>query len=171
MKRSQSKLTEKYEALARVIDMNGPTIKRVLEEALADRSPRIKALAAEGIGKKRIKSLLPNLLAMIRDKNSWVRRTAIESIGQLSSSRTAALAIVDCLNDKEKLVRVSTAEALGEIGKSENRPRSGISQTHFPTDPLWFGRMLPTRWVESARAELVRFCRITCRKNGTIESK
>lgn len=60
MKKLKNKtVIERYEALEKLINEDSSCLELALGKALLDRSPRIRWLAAETIGEKQLKKLLP----------------------------------------------------------------------------------------------------------------
>lgn len=119
MKKLKKNVIERYEELERLINENGLEIEAAISNALQDKSPRIRWLAAESIGKRKLKNLLPKLLSIISDTDSLTRMYAIESIEKLSPKKEIALSLMNYLEDNDELVRVATSKTLGEIGNKE----------------------------------------------------
>ena len=65
---------EKYDALAEKIDNNSIGLEDLLKKALHDKSPRVRWLAADSVGKKRFASLVPDLMAILETTDSIRRK-------------------------------------------------------------------------------------------------
>ena len=107
---------EKYDALAEKIDNNSIGLEDLLKKALHDKSPRVRWLAADSVGKKRFASLVPDLMAILETTDSITRAYSIQSIGALSEDESISSDLLRFLNDPDELVRVETAAALGILG-------------------------------------------------------
>lgn len=120
MKKLKNKsVIDRYDVLRELIKKDNSNLEPALGKALSDRSPRIRSLAAETIGEKQLTNLLPKLGSMTDDPSTMTRVSVIESIGILSPPKEIALALVKYLQDDNELIRVVTAEALGEIGNKD----------------------------------------------------
>lgn len=82
--------------------------------ALGDRSPRVRAAAAAGLGQRGNESIVPLLAARLAaDKDQFVRKTSAYALAKFhGSERTAAL--VTALRDKNPEVRGAAAVSLGD---------------------------------------------------------
>lgn len=107
---------EKYDALAEKIDNNSIGLEDLLKKALHDKSPRVRWLAADSVGKKRFASLVPDLMAILETTDSITRRYSIRSIGDLAVDKSDTRKLLKFLNDPDELVRVETAGVLGILG-------------------------------------------------------
>jgi HEAT repeat protein len=67
------------------------------------------------------KANLARLAAQLKDRDAGVRRSAIESIGQLTDP-TAADLLLPALNDDNQEVRSAAALALGQLNAAQSCP-------------------------------------------------
>lgn len=78
---------------------------------------------------------LPRLLAVLKDPNPELRRTAAQSLGKIAR-KEAVSALVEALRDPDAGVRLHAAWALGTIGEdSVGRDRSPLGPLLFDSDP------------------------------------
>lgn len=78
---------------------------------------------------------LPRLLAVLKDPNPDLRRTAAQSLGKIAPSE-AVPALVEALRDRDAGVRRHAAWALGMIGENAlNQDRSPLVSLLFDADP------------------------------------
>ncbi|MEI6535288.1 MAG: DUF6288 domain-containing protein, partial [Verrucomicrobiaceae bacterium] len=84
-------------------------------------SPLDRARSAEELGKRK-DDVVPQLVALTRSNNPNARIGAVNALGQLRGRAVPALdALVGLLDDKDRWLRVQTAEALRTIG-ADARP-------------------------------------------------
>jgi HEAT repeat protein len=86
----------------------------VKAESWRDRATAAEALASPGVSTE---AVLPELVGLLPDGNSYVRGSAILAIGDLSGDRTTAVEpLMAALNDDDVYVQTAAAIALGQIG-------------------------------------------------------
>lgn len=102
------------EAVMALSLIESDAVVSALASALADRSPRVRAAAAAGLGERGNESIVPLLAARLAgDKDQFVRKTSAYALGKFhGSERTAALSAA--LRDKNPEVRAAAAIALGD---------------------------------------------------------
>ncbi len=87
-----------------------------------DRRKRVRADAATSLGLLRAKdAVIPLMQALdpTREKKRWVRRSAAEALGLIGDPQ-AQEALMDALNDKEKVVRVAAMFGLYKLGDTKS---------------------------------------------------
>jgi HEAT repeat protein len=86
-----------------------------LTTALGDADERVRALAAEALGRlKGVKPLQPLIAILQKDPSFMVRRSTAEALGEMGDSQ-AVPPLIEALRDKEARVRVSAAKALAKL--------------------------------------------------------
>jgi HEAT repeat protein len=101
------------------IGCRDPDVLAILRSMVKADSWRDRATAAEALASPGVvtESVLPDLLGLLNDENSYVRGSAILAIGDLPGDRTVAVApLVAALNDGDVYVQTAAAIALGQIG-------------------------------------------------------
>jgi HEAT repeats len=92
----------------------------MLVEFLSDDNPEIVAKAAFGLGELRAREKLPELIKLTTRHSGVVRNLATHAIAEIISPEDKLLVqpLLKLLADKEKLVRMSAIEALGQLRSS-----------------------------------------------------
>jgi len=107
---------ERRDALMHLGAMHTVAASRACLVGLTDAAPMNRAVAAESILSLSTEESVPALLALLNDKDEFVRREAVHALG-LTRSRSATTRITELLlNDKAGSVRSAAAYALGRIG-------------------------------------------------------
>jgi len=87
-----------------------------LREAMRDRIPQIRSVAAHSYASVAGKEAVPVLIDLLRtEKDPYVRRTAVQMLAQLNDPR-AVPALTNSLKDSEPAVVLAAAEALVSVG-------------------------------------------------------
>ena len=115
-------LTNGKPPVARKVEDLGP--EQELEEVGPDTSigellaalkkPYLSQEAAELLGKKDSKDVLPQLLSALKDDDPLMRRHAAMALGKLGD-KSATPALIEALKDKENEVRISVVRAIGDL--------------------------------------------------------
>lgn len=106
---------ERRDAIMKLGSMRAAAASRAALAGLRDPSPVIRATAAKAILSIGSEESVPALLALLTDKDEFVRRETAYALG-LTRSRSATAALSErLLNDKEDGVRGAAAVALGQI--------------------------------------------------------
>lgn len=106
---------ERRDAIMTLGSMRVAAASRAALAGLKDPSPVIRATAAKAILPLGPEESVPALLALLTDKDEFVRRETAYALG-LTRSRSATAALSErLLNDKEDGVRGAAAVALGQI--------------------------------------------------------
>jgi HEAT repeat protein len=92
--------------------------------ALEDPSASVRASAAVYLGSAKgsqaTERAIGPLVRTLQDRSSWVRQTAIGSLGSLGKGALSAVPeLIAALQDLDAMVRMATARALGSIGSNE----------------------------------------------------
>jgi HEAT repeat protein len=101
------------------IGCRDPDVLSLLRSLVRADSWRDRATAAEALASPGVltESVLPDLVDLLRDENSYVRGNAILAIGDLPGDRTVAVEpLIAALNDDDVYVQTAAAIALGQIG-------------------------------------------------------
>jgi HEAT repeats/SMI1 / KNR4 family (SUKH-1) len=88
-----------------------------LVEFLSDANPEIIAKAAYGLGALRAREKLPELIKLTKHPAEVVRNLATHAITEIATSNDILLLrpLLELLTDEAALVRISAAEALGQL--------------------------------------------------------
>jgi len=82
-----------------------------------------RASAAAWLGQHRSRTAIPSLLKSLRDTNGEVRMRAVESLRMFPDDNgTILLSLRPLLRDREELVRIEVAFAMGAIGSNKALP-------------------------------------------------
>jgi len=108
---------------------------RLLEQALRD-EPTVRCAAVMGLTSIGEKSVIPALLATLKDTTPVVRYHAVTGLGKLKAEQAIG-AIQRLLEDKDSMVRTGAAKALKELGIE--RPVIPLSRRVA----LGFSRLIP----------------------------
>jgi HEAT repeat protein len=112
---SSSDQEERRDALMRLGDLRVAAASRAALPALSDPSAIVRVTAAKAILSLDADEAAAALLALLKDKDEFVRREAAYALG-LTRSRSATGPLSErLLNDKEDGVRAAAAVALGQI--------------------------------------------------------
>jgi HEAT repeat protein len=85
-------------------------------EALRDPDPKVRAKAAEELGKTKNVEAVESLIQSLTYDDVWsVRKSAAWALGEIKDSR-AVFPLIRSLNHKDWIIRSNAAKALGKIG-------------------------------------------------------
>src|SRR5262249_25222152 len=110
--------TEALEALERI----GPVAAAGLRQAVKDKDPRLRAAVIQALPRfaPEAESVLPTLLAQLRDADAGVRLAAINPLARLRvrppAKKSAVPQLIEALKDKDAPVRAAAANALRGMG-------------------------------------------------------
>lgn len=82
---------------------------------LRNPDPAVRMKACQDAGNQKLKDLVPDLLAALKDKSDGVRINAAVSLGQIGDPRAAAPLRDLAASDKNAAVRIMSAQALGNF--------------------------------------------------------
>jgi HEAT repeat protein len=102
------------QALAKV----GPAVVPTLDEALADRSPTVREVAATALGRlgADAKPAVPTLIGLFQDRDPAVRLRAAEAVGQLGPTLPETVpALTGAVAHKDPVVRRAAVTALQRL--------------------------------------------------------
>ena len=114
-----------YEITEDLVDL-GPEAVPVLIAALADRSEKVRHVAADALGQIGDPRAVPPLAAALKDEAEEVRSEAADALGRLDD-RTAVPALIEALGDGEPSVRRAAAGALGNLSRPARQGDAGAS--------------------------------------------
>ncbi|MCG8341019.1 MAG: HEAT repeat domain-containing protein, partial [Cytophagales bacterium] len=112
---------------SRAVAAQAPALLEFLQEAMRDRSPRVRSAARSALGEvvkaAPAKQVLPPLIEAMRDRNYDVRRAASSALGEVVKAAPAhaeqvLLRLIEAMrddNDPYGSVRSAASSALGEI--------------------------------------------------------
>jgi len=106
---------ERRDAVMRLGAMHLAAASRVCLSALADPSPKVRAVAAHAILALGSEESASALIPILNDNDDFVRREVAYSLGLTRSRRATSLLGERLVNDKEDGVRGAAAIALGEV--------------------------------------------------------
>lgn len=115
-------MLERAEAMKRLVQKGDRGVVKDLLQALRDKSPSIRSVAAEFLGDLNEKTAITPLITTLSDRDSEVRSAATESLGTLLSGGKSPRQLIKMLEDPNVLVRVAAAESLGAIGDRKALP-------------------------------------------------
>ncbi|MGE0713086.1 MAG: HEAT repeat domain-containing protein [Planctomycetota bacterium] len=101
-------------ALGGLRELN-PERAEVLLRSLDDRSPRVRAFAAEALGLARLERAVLPLIDRLRDPDTEVRLAVVEALRRANDPR-AGRPLARLLSDPQEAVRYRVAHALGALG-------------------------------------------------------
>lgn len=127
-------VSARVSALELLAKHHDPLVFSATVKALSDRSPRVRVTAVENLGLLNDKRSAPHLVTSLKDSNPEVRMRAAENLGVLLQNEPSPGALISCLRDPDKLVRITVAESLGAIG--DRRALPSLWKTIYDASPL-----------------------------------
>jgi len=93
----------------------------VLIEALSEKNPRIKTIAASSLGRLRVRKASEKLVECLKDADRNVRLYSARALGEIGNKDKKVIkALVKYLESEKDLeVKVAIADALGKLGSEE----------------------------------------------------
>lgn len=113
---SSSDEEERRDAVMRLGSMKRAESSRAAVRALSDDSVIVRATAARAVLSLPGEEAASALLALLQDRDEFVRRETAYAIGETRSRAGVQPLIALLLNDKESSVRAAAAVALGQLG-------------------------------------------------------
>jgi len=105
---------DEIEAAAALRAVVSPEAADQLIDALAHKSPYVRSLAAEVLGRMRSPKGVPRLVGLLKDKHDLVRREAAIALGRIGDS-AAADALAELVGNRDDVARREAAWALAEV--------------------------------------------------------
>jgi HEAT repeat protein len=106
---------DRRDAIMRLGSMHLAEASRAAARGLTDTSPMVRAVAAKAVLWLPVSESVQLILPLLDDRDEFVRREAIYSVGLTQSKNGTASVIERLLNDQEDGVRAAAAVALGQI--------------------------------------------------------
>ena len=116
-----------------------PPSSALLAEALQDDNDRVRAKAAEALGKmgEAAVEAVPGLVKAMRDQDNWVGALAAEALGEIGNGAAHAIpALVRSLHHVNPTVRANAAEALGKMGATATPALSAVDAVKDAEDEV-----------------------------------
>jgi len=99
-------------------EIDSDNVVEYLEEGLTDGSGMVRALVAEGLGKRKVGQRSKRFREALKDGAGLVRATVLIGLGQ-SGDRSLVPMIEPLLKDEQHLVQIAAARALYALGHKE----------------------------------------------------
>jgi len=115
-------VSDRVKALERLAQQGDPSVVEELSHALQDKSPTVRAAAAEFLGDLNAKAAITPLIKALSDRDSEVRMSATSSLGSILRGSRSPRQLIRMLEDPNALVRIEAAESLGAIGDRKALP-------------------------------------------------
>jgi HEAT repeat protein len=108
---------EAVEGLSIIAEEARPPIRgltEVLLGAVKDRDARVRVWAVRGLWRRErvVRTAVPLLREAVTDRDAFVRRTALEVLGEMGGDPRAVLLLVPALDDRDPAVRFAASEGL-----------------------------------------------------------
>ena len=101
------------------VDTLLPYAARIIQDALADTDPLIRANAIEVVAKTKQVRLMPKVQRLMKDQFVPVRFSAAVAVGDFEYT-LARNSVVELLQDKNENVRIAAIYALGRLGQMDS---------------------------------------------------
>ncbi len=101
------------------VDTLVPYAARIIQQALADPDPLIRANAIEVVAKTKQVRLMPKVQRLMKDQFVPVRFSAAVAVGDFEYA-LAGNSVVELLQDKNENVRIAAIYALGRLGQIDS---------------------------------------------------
>jgi len=119
---NSSDIEQRRDALMKLGALNHPDAARAAVSSLQDAEPLIRVTALHAIAALPATESVPLLLPLTKEKLEFVRREAVDALGN-TRSRSAVAPLLELLStDKESSVRAAAALALGKIQDESAAP-------------------------------------------------
>ncbi len=126
----QSRLNRDASADSMPVNSLVPEAIRIIEAALADDDPQIRANAIEVVATTRRAELMPKVRRLLRDEFVPVRFAAALAIGDVQY-RFARESVGQLLKDRDENVRIAAAYALVRLGTTRDEERGARDVHHL----------------------------------------